>query len=231
MISIPVITVDGPSGTGKGTLCHRLAGQLGWHFLDSGALYRITALAAQKQGVAADDEKALQKVAQNLNVQFQISTPDQPYYIFLENQDITHEIRTETIGNLASQISVFPLVRSALLDRQRAFRQAPGLVADGRDMGTVVFPEAILKIFLEASVEERAKRRFLELSQRGLDVTLARLLEEIAERDHRDRTRAVAPLKPAEDAMILDTTSLNKEEVAKEAWNLVMAACSKAKGP
>lgn len=211
-MSVPVITVDGPSGVGKGTLSQRLARHLGWHFLDSGALYRLLGLAARRQGVEFTDESALGGLALKLDVRFLPSEQGETT-ILLNNQDVTREIRTEQAGNDASKVAAVPAVRTALLQRQRDFRQLPGLVADGRDMGTTVFPEAPLKFFLTASAEVRAERRYKQLKEKGLDASLTTLLAEIAERDERDRTRSVSPLKPAEDAIIIDTSHLGIDEV------------------
>lgn len=207
--SIPIITVDGPSGSGKGTLSHELADKLRWHFLDSGAIYRVLAESARRHAVSYDNDKALVALANNLDVIFE----KRPSRILLEGQDVTLAIRTEQCGAGASQVAAIPKVREALLGRQRAFQKMPGLVADGRDMGTVVFPHADLKIFLEASPEERAKRRQLQLKGQGIDVSLGTLFTEIAARDKRDRERAVSPLIPAHDAIVLDTTSMSIEEV------------------
>jgi cytidylate kinase len=210
---VPVITIDGPSGSGKGTVAALLAGKLGWNFLDSGALYRLLAFAARNHGVDLTNEEALKVLAEHLDVQFGAARDGHGMVIILEGEDVTEAIRNETVGAGASQVAALPVVRTALLQRQTAFREAPGLVADGRDMGTVVFPDAPLKIFLTASAEERARRRYLQLKARGDDVNLASLLEEIRERDERDTQRAVAPLKPAEDAIQLDSTTLSIEEV------------------
>lgn len=210
---VPVITIDGPSGSGKGTVAALLAGNLGWNFLDSGALYRLLAFAARNHGVDLTNEEALKVLAEHLDVQFGAARDGHGMVIILEGEDVTEAIRNETVGAGASQVAALPVVRTALLQRQKAFREAPGLVADGRDMGTVVFPDAPLKIFLTASAEERARRRYLQLKARGDDVNLASLLEEIRERDERDTQRAVAPLKPAEDAIQLDSTTLSIEEV------------------
>ena len=203
----PVITIDGASGTGKGTVSQLLATQLGWNFLDSGALYRVLALAAEKHGVALDNEKALEVLAEHLDVQFIASSGKSPK-IILESEDITNTIRTEMVGNMASIVAALPAVRASLLSRQRAFCEAPGLVTDGRDMGTVVFPGAEYKFFLTASPEIRAARRHKQLKEQGVDVTLGDLLEELRLRDKRDSERAIAPLKPAEDAIIIDTDHL-----------------------
>lgn len=209
---IPVVTVDGPSGVGKGTLSQQLARHLGWHFLDSGALYRLLGLAARRQGVDPADAAGLESLALKLDVRF-VPTEQGETTILLNNQDVTREIRTELAGNDASRVAAVPAVRAALLQRQRDFRQLPGLVADGRDMGTTVFPEAPLKFFLTASAEVRAERRYKQLKEKGLDASLTTLLAEIAERDERDRTRSVSPLKPAEDAIIIDTSHLGIDEV------------------
>ena len=213
---VPVITIDGPSGSGKGTVAALLAGELGWNFLDSGALYRLLAFAARNHGVDLTNEEALKVLAEHLDVQFGAARDGHGMIIILEGEEVTESIRNEQVGAGASQVAALPVVRTALLQRQKAFREAPGLVADGRDMGTVVFPDAPLKIFLTASAEERARRRFLQLKARGDDVNLASLLEEIRERDERDPQRAVAPLKPADDAVQLDSTTLSIEEVLQK---------------
>ena len=202
----PVITIDGPSGAGKGTVCQRLAEKLGWPLLDSGAIYRVLALAALHHEVALDNEEALVALASHLDVSFVAGSDG--VRIELEGEEVSAAIRTEQSGNAASKIAAFPRVREALLRRQRAFRSAPGLIADGRDMGTVVFPDAEAKIFLDASAEERANRRLKQLQEKGFDVNFDRLLIEIRERDERDRNRPVAPLRPADDALILDSTSM-----------------------
>ena len=209
----PVIAVDGPGGSGKGTVTQMLARKLGWHLLDSGALYRLTALAATRQNVSLDDEVALVKVAESLDVAFKPTPEGEPAKVILAGEDVTSEIRTETCGNNASRIAVMQPVRGALLQRQRDFQQAPGLVADGRDMGTVVFPNAPVKIFLTASAEERARRRFNQLKAAGVDVSIDALLEEIRVRDERDINRSSAPLKPADDAQVIDSTGLSIQEV------------------
>ncbi|MDR0219175.1 MAG: (d)CMP kinase [Enterobacteriaceae bacterium] len=215
MVIAPVITVDGPSGAGKGTLCQALAEALDWQLLDSGAIYRVLALAAIHHQVDIKSEDALVPLAANLDVRF--VPVDGKLRVILEGEDVSNEIRTETVGNTASQTATFPRVREALLRRQRAFRIAPGLIADGRDMGTVVFPDAPVKIFLDASAEERARRRMLQLQENGFSVNFENLLSEIQERDFRDRNRAVAPLVPAQDALILDSTSMSIEEVIDKA--------------
>ncbi|MFG0581608.1 (d)CMP kinase [Pseudomonas sp. zjy_9] len=206
-MSAPVITVDGPSGSGKGTLCALLAKQLGWNLLDSGALYRLLAFAAGNHGIDLTNEEALKQLAAHLDVQFIDKR------IILEGEEVTDAIRNEQVGAGASMVASLPAVREALLQRQRAFQEMPGLVADGRDMGTVVFTEAPLKVFLTASAEERARRRYLQLKAKGDDVNLASLLYEIRARDERDTQRAVAPLKPAADAILLDSTELSIEQV------------------
>lgn len=211
-MSAPVITVDGPSGVGKGTLSQRLARHLGWHFLDSGALYRLLGLAARRQGVVFSDESALEGLALKLDVRF-LPSEQGEITILMDNHDVTGAIRTEQAGNDASKVAAVPVVRTALLQRQRDFRQWPGLVADGRDMGTTIFPDAPLKFFLTASAEVRAERRYKQLKEKGLGASLTTLLAEIAERDERDRTRSVSPLKPAEDAIIIDTSHLGIDEV------------------
>lgn len=211
----PVITIDGPSGAGKGTLCKAMAEALQWHLLDSGAIYRVLALAALHHQVDVTSEDALVPLAAHLDVRFVASNGN--LEVILEGEDVSAEIRTQEVANAASQVAAFPRVREALLRRQRAFREAPGLIADGRDMGTVVFPDAPVKIFLDASSEERAQRRMLQLQEKGFSVNFERLLAEIKERDDRDRNRAVAPLMPAADALVLDSTSMSIDEVIKQA--------------
>lgn len=213
-VQAPVITVDGPGGAGKGTLCQLLAEQLNWCLLDSGAIYRVLALAAQHHDVAVDNETDLIPLAAYLDVQFPIEAGQ--VKVVLEGEDASRVIRNEQVADAASQIAAFPRVREALLRRQRAFRTLPGLIADGRDMGTVVFPDAQVKIFLDASAEERANRRFLQLQEKGIDVTFERLLSEIEARDERDRNRVVAPLKAAEDALVIDSTDLSIKEVLEK---------------
>lgn len=210
---VPVIAIDGPSGSGKGTLCQTLARHFGWHLLDSGALYRLTGMAADRHGIALDDELAVAELAKNLDVQFVPGESGEPTSVLLESDDVSGELRTEKTGLLASKVAVLGAVRSALLQRQRDFAQAPGLVADGRDMGTVVFTDAPLKIFLTASAEERAERRYKQLKSKGDNVNLATLLLEIQARDKRDSERELAPLKPAADAIQLDSSGLGIEEV------------------
>ncbi|MBE9396523.1 (d)CMP kinase [Pontibacterium sp. N1Y112] len=208
-----VITVDGPSGSGKGTLCQLLAKELGWNLLDSGALYRLVALAADHHGVELDDTEALTVLAEHLDVQFNAVEGSDGIRIVLEGEEVTDTIRTEKVGGDASVVAAIPAVREALLNRQRAFATEPGLIADGRDMGTVVFPDAPLKIYLDASAEERADRRYNQLINKGLGASLQAILEDIKARDARDMNRAVAPLKPAQDAIVLDSTKLTIDEV------------------
>jgi len=228
---MPVITVDGPSGSGKGTVCRLLAEKLGWDVLDSGAIYRVLSLAALHHQIALDNEEALVPLAANLDVQFLIDSDTNAGKIILEGEDVTITIRNEEVGAAASKVAALPRVREALLRRQRAFRTENGLIADGRDMGTVVFPDAPLKIFLTASAEERARRRFVELNERGLNVTLSGLLQDIQARDDRDMNRAVAPLVPAEDAIELDTSELNAQQVFDKVITLLDASISEGKLP
>lgn len=218
---VPVLTIDGPSGSGKGTIAALVAQELGWHLLDSGALYRLVALGARRHGIDLADEAALAEYAAGLDVSFEIQPGTSEARIWLEGEVVGDAIRSETTGNAASKVAALPAVRQALLQRQRDFRRPPGLVADGRDMGTVVFPDAGLKIFLTASVEERARRRYKQLIQKGISANLPDLLTEIAERDARDTQRTVSPLKPADDAVVLDTTGLSIEE----ARNRVIQLC------
>ena len=223
-MSLPVvITIDGPSGSGKGTVAGMLATKLQWQLLDSGALYRVLALAADKHAVPLDHEDALEVLAVGLDVEFVVDVESNSQRILLENQDVTDEIRNETVGAHASQIAALPGVRAGLLRRQHEFRQAPGLIADGRDMGTVVFADAPLKVFLTASAEERARRRYLQLKDKGETVTLTSLLEEIRARDERDTNRSIAPLKPADDAIILDSTTMTIEQVLERIHSEIAA--------
>ncbi|MGB2708107.1 MAG: (d)CMP kinase [Pseudoalteromonas nigrifaciens] len=228
---MPVITVDGPSGSGKGTVCRLLAEKLGWDVLDSGAIYRVLSLAALHHQIALDNEDALVPLAANLDVQFLVDSQTNAAKVVLEGEDVTTTIRNEEIGAAASKVAALPRVREALLRRQRAFRTERGLIADGRDMGTVVFKDAPLKIFLTASAQERAKRRFVELNARGLNVTLSGLLKDIQERDDRDMNRAVAPLVPAEDAIELDTSELNAQQVYDKVLTLLDTAISEGRLP
>ncbi len=225
--AVPVIAIDGPSGTGKGTISRRVALWLNFHFLDSGALYRLLGLAARRGGVDLGDGQALAVLARSLDIRFEPVPGQDETSIFLNNEEVTDAIRTENCGSDASLVAAVPEVRAALLDRQRAFRVAPGLVADGRDMGTVVFPDAALKVYLTASREERANRRYKQLIGKGIGVTLDRLLKELEARDARDSGRAVAPMKPAADAVIVDTTTLNVEQVFSKVQALWNAHCER----
>ena len=219
--SSPVICVDGPSGAGKGTLSQRLAAELGWHLLDSGALYRVVGFACRQQAVALEDSEAVAGVARTLDVTFRPT--DTGVTVWLRGEDVTAGIRTEEGGRDASTVAALPAVREALLLRQQELARPPGLIADGRDMGTVVFPDAPLKIFLTASAEARAERRFHQLQGMGESVSLARLLTDIQERDARDQSRTVSPLVPAEDAIIIDSTALSADEVLQTARDLAVA--------
>ena len=211
MNDIPVLTIDGPSGSGKGTVAQMMAKDLGWHYLDSGALYRVLAKACTKHGVELSDESSVSTLAKNLDVVFLFKNGE--LEVLLEGQNVSTLIRSEQTGNAASKVAALPLVRSALLERQHHFRQLPGLVTDGRDMGTVVFPDAPYKIFLNASAEVRAQRRHKQLKEKGIGSNISDLINEISERDERDRNRRVAPLRPATDAIQLDSTSLGIENV------------------
>jgi len=213
-ITTPVIAIDGPSGSGKGTIARRVADALGFHLLDSGALYRLTAMAAESQGIRLDDAAAVAELARGLDIVFD-SNEDGSERIWLSGKDVTRDVRKESTGAGASTVAALAAVRDALLERQRAFQRAPGLVADGRDMGTHVFPSAILKVFLTASAGERAKRRHKQLKDKCMDVTLAALSRDIEDRDRRDSERSVAPLKPAPDARTLDSSGLSIEAVTK----------------
>ncbi|MDN3652705.1 (d)CMP kinase [Thalassotalea ponticola] len=211
---IPLITIDGPSGAGKGTVARIVAEQLGWKFLDSGAIYRVLAVATEHHGIDVENEESVVPLAAHLDVEFVVET--QQTRILLEGEDVTDNIRTEDVGAVASKVAAYPRVREALLRRQRAFRESPGLIADGRDMGTVVFPDAQVKVFLDASAEERARRRYLQLQEKGEDVSIERLLDDIRQRDERDRNRAVAPLVPAEGALIIDSTEMSVAQVVEK---------------
>lgn len=216
---VPVITVDGPGGTGKGTVCSYLAETLGWHLLDSGALYRAVALAALRARLDLDDASMVAELTNSLTIRFRVAGADMA--TLLDGEDVTGAIRSEDCGSAASRIAVHPPVRRALLARQRAFQRPPGLVADGRDMGTVVFPDAPLKVYLTATPEERARRRHKQLIEKGISDSLQRLSANIVERDARDRERSTSPMKPAPDAIVIDTTTLNVGEVRKRVSGLV----------
>jgi cytidylate kinase len=217
--NINLVTVDGPSGSGKGTVCHIIAARLKWNLLDSGALYRILAFAALQKKIRLDDKKSLANLALNLDVSFQSNGIGVD--TLLAGENVGDKLRTETVAQAASQIAAVQHVRDALLTRQKAFYKEPGLIADGRDMGTVVFPDAPVKIFLDASAEQRASRRFNQLQSKGFNVSLAQILSEIKERDFRDRNRTVAPLKPAEDALVIDSTSLTVVQVVDQIFELM----------
>jgi len=218
MTSIPVITIDGPSCSGKGTVAVRIAEKLGFTLLDSGALYRSVGIAALRGGIDLRDHQQIAELARHLNIEFGVSSPDS---VWLDGEDVSLEIRTDIGSELASQIGAIPAAREALYERQLAFRKAPGLVADGRDMGTVVFQDAIIKIYLTARPEERAQRRYKQLIDKGIDASLPDLLRDLKERDARDSERRISPLKPAKDAIVLDTTDLHIDQVVKKVLDLV----------
>ena len=220
-MSAAVITIDGPSGSGKGTLAEALARRLGWHLLDSGALYRIVALAAAQRDVGFADGADLADMARELDIEFRPG--DGGVAVRLDGRDVSREIRAESVSANASRVAALGAVRRALLERQQGFRRKPGLVADGRDMGTVVFPDAQLKVFLEASPEERAERRHKQLIDKGLGGSLRALLEGIRERDERDRQRTESPLVPAQDAVVIDSTALGVDAVERRVWQLIEA--------
>jgi len=228
----PVLTIDGPSGSGKGTIVQHVARKLGWHMLDSGALYRLVAFGSQNNQLSFENEDDIASYAANLDVEFKLVDVDsaqsdggntQELQIILEGKVVGPELRTETTGNAASKVAAMPKVREALLQRQRDFRQNPGLVADGRDMGTTIFSDAKAKVFLTASAEERAQRRYKQLKLKGIDGNLAALLKDINERDERDSQRSASPLKPADDAVQIDTSNLSIEQVVEQ----VLAICKK----
>ena len=213
-VDVPVIAIDGPSGSGKGTIARRVAQALGMNLLDSGALYRLTALAAARQGLPDAEPEVLAKIASEMVIRFSADQSGEEQ-IWLDGEEVSDQLRTEECGRMASQVAAIPAVREALLALQKSFRQAPGLVADGRDMGTTVFPDASLKIFLTASADERARRRHKQLNDKGIDVSLAALSRDIEDRDRRDSERSVAPLRPAEDARLLDSSNLTIDEVTQ----------------
>jgi len=219
---VPVIAIDGPSASGKGTVAQRVARVLGFHFLDSGAMYRLLGLAAAKRGIALDAESQLAHLAVQIEIRFEGET------IWLDGAKVGDELRSEEAGAAASKVAALPQVRAALLERQRAFRRAPGLVADGRDMGSVVFPDAALKIFLTASAGARAERRYKQLKEKGMDANITALLQDIQARDERDTQRSTAPLQQAPGAILLDTTALNIEQAVQEVLARYPAKCFKS---
>jgi cytidylate kinase len=227
MSAVPILTIDGPSGSGKGTISRLVASRLGWHLLDSGALYRLVAYASRRKGVPLTNEAACTRVASGLEVRFS-ATERGHEQIWLEGTEVSRAIRTEQAGDDASRVAAMPGVRAALLDRQHAFAQPPGLVADGRDMGTVVFPAAPIKIFLTASADERALRRYKQLKDKGLDANLAALSQEVAERDRRDQSRPIAPLVPAADAVVVDSTAMTIDAVVARVLELASTRLPRA---
>ncbi len=215
MSEVKIITIDGPSGVGKGTVSRAVADRLGFHLLDSGALYRLCAVAALKQSVSLDDDGALAELARSMQVRFDADT------VWLGAEDVSGDIRRETVGEVASKIAAIGEVRAALLDKQRAFAAPPGLVADGRDMGSTIFPAAAAKVFLDASAAERAQRRYKQLKGKGISVSLTRLFRDICERDERDRSRSASPLRPAPGAAVIDTTELSIDAVVVRVFEIV----------
>ena len=219
---IPVITIDGPSGSGKGTIAQNVASQLGWNILDSGSLYRLTALACIQEKIDFEDEASVEAIARNLPVSF--NSTQQGLKILLKNEDVSDAIREENIGMAASKVAALGGVREALLERQRAFVSEPGLIADGRDMGTTVFPQAGLKIFMTASCEERAQRRYKQLKEKGISVSLAALVADLKARDEQDSNRSISPLKPADDAIVIDSSDMTIEQVTQKVLDLANQA-------
>jgi CMP/dCMP kinase len=218
---VPVLTIDGPSGSGKGTIARIVSERLGWHLLDSGALYRAVGYAASMAGLDLSDAEAVTRCAETTKITFRDPKDGRETRVYVNSHDSTDDLRTETVGAVASAIAAIPSVRAALVDKQLSFRRAPGLVADGRDMGTVIFPDAGVKVFLTASAEERAKRRYKQLKDKGLAVTLTSLLREIEARDARDAARPVAPLKPAADAVLIDSTGMPVDAVVDKVLSLI----------
>lgn len=220
---IPILTIDGPSGVGKGTVARIIAQAQGWHLLDSGAIYRAFALAVEARGIDIKDQTALEKIAINLELSFKTEAHSQLVCVYLEGQDVSQTVRSEQTGKMASKIASIGVVRAALLQRQRDFAKTPGLVADGRDMGTVVFADAPFKVFLKANTKERANRRLKQLQNQGYTGIISQILAEVEARDERDSTRKHSPLKPAKDALIIDTTRLSIDEVVAQVSELVKA--------
>ncbi|RUM77885.1 MAG: (d)CMP kinase [Candidatus Thioglobus sp.] len=223
MSLIPVLAIDGPSGVGKGTVARIMAQKLGWHLLDSGAIYRAFALAVDARNIDVTDESALVEVANNLDLEFKTETDSELVSVYLDGQDVSKVLRTEQTGEMASKIASIGVVRAALLKRQQAFAKAPGLVADGRDMGTVVFADAPFKVFLTASAQERANRRLKQLQNQGSEGIISQILADVIARDERDSSRKHSPLKPAKDALIIDTTELSIDEVITQVSELIKA--------
>jgi len=221
--TVPILTVDGPSGVGKGTVSRIVSQKMGWHLLDSGAIYRAFALAVNQQGVDIEDEDGLENLAKTLNLEFRTEPGKELVSVYLDAQEVSKQLRTEATGEMASKIATIAIVRKALLERQRAFAKPPGLVADGRDMGTQVFANAPFKVYLTASAEERANRRLKQLQSAGSKGIIAQILQEVKKRDERDSTRKSSPLKPAEDALIIDTTDLSIDEVIAKVMTLIEA--------
>ncbi len=225
---VPVITIDGPSGSGKGTICRMVASDLGYHYLDSGALYRLVGLAAKRHGLKLDNLEDLAVLAGHMDIAFKTLDGSDTLQVLLEGEDVSSDIRSEEVGCWASRVAAYPEVRDALFKRQRAFAAPPGLVADGRDMGTVVFPEAEAKIYLTASPETRAERRYKQLIDKGENVSLAALVKQVEERDVRDATRSVSPLKPASDALVIDSSGLTIDEVYQKTMGVIRRCLAKA---